>query len=63
METPAENITWHHKEIIHGTDTRFVHLPSNVDQDSVKCSFKDGTLCITYIKKNITEGVKKINIM
>ena len=55
--------TWHCREICYGSESRFVRLPSNLNQDAVKCCYKDGVLCITFPKMETTGGMKKLQII
>jgi len=56
------DVTWHSREICHGSDSRVVRLPSNLNQDAVKCSYKDGVLCVAFPKVESHGGMKKLLI-
>lgn len=63
MEKEEKEENFYRMERSHGSFQRCIQLPSKVDQEKVKASFKNGVLTITLPKnKEADKNVKKIEV-
>jgi HSP20 family protein len=61
LENENKEKNYYTRERVYGEFQRSISLPTNIDEDKIEASFKEGVLSVKIPKKN-DKNIKKVNI-